>query len=305
MPELPEVETMVRGIRPTLENQRIVEAVVVDPFLLQGAQPDEFERQVSGSEVSSVSRRGKWVVITLKNNRGIIVIQPRMTGGFRVTEPTRPEHIRVLFRLGEPGRSVWFSDARRLGKVIWYPDRATAEVAFARSHGPDALAITAEDLASRLARTSRGIKPTLMDQKVLAGIGNIYADETLFRARIHPERPASTLTRPEVDLLHAAIGSILAEAILAEGSSFDAGYQTVWGGEGGFLNQNAMYGRGGKPCPGCSGLVSKVKIAGLIGRPTHYCPTCQTLDGGTTTVITATPEPAAGRPKGKKPKGKG
>ena len=153
--------------------------------------------------------------------------------------------------------------------------------------------ITADDLAGRLGRTTRGIKPTLMDQKILAGIGNIYADETLFRARIHPERPASTLTRPEIDRLHAAIGSVLAEAILAEGSSFDAGYKTVWGGEGGFLNQNAMYGRGGQPCPGCSGPVSKVKIAGLIGRPTHFCPTCQTLDGGTTTVITAAPTPAA------------
>ena len=305
MPELPEVETMIRGIRPTLENQRIVEAVVVDPFLLQGAKPEEFERQVSGSEVSSVVRRGKWVVITLKKDRGVIVIQPRMTGGFRVTEPTRPEHIRVLFRLGEPGRSVWFSDARRLGKVIWYPDITIAEVAFARSHGPDALVITADDLASRLKRTSRGIKPTLMDQKVLAGIGNIYADETLFRARIHPERPASTLTRPEVDRLHEAIGSVFAEAILAEGSSFDAGYQTVWGGEGGFLNQNAMYGRGGQPCPGCAGPVSKVKIAGLIGRPTHYCPTCQTLDGGTTNVIMATPDPATHQPKGKTQERKG
>ena len=108
-------------------------------------------------------------------------------------------------------------------------------------------------------------------------------------ARVHPERKADTLTPPETTRIHAAIGSVLAEAILAEGSSFDAGYKTVWGGEGGFLNQNAMYGRGGKPCPGCSGPVHKVKIAGLIGRPTHYCPTCQVLDGGTTTVVVAAP----------------
>ncbi len=134
--------------------------------------------------------------------------------------------------------------------MAWYADDEAAEAAFARSHGPDALVIAADDLADRLARTTRGIKPTLMDQKVLAGIGNIYADETLFRSRIHPERPADVLTRAEVDRLHAAIGSVLAEAIEAEGSSFDAGYKTVWGGEGGFLNQNAMYGRGGKPCPG-------------------------------------------------------
>ena len=292
MPELPEVETMVRGLRPALAGGTITEAVMVDPFLLQGCSVEEFERRVSGSEVRGVDRRGKWVVIGLSSGRGTIVIQPRMTGGFRLAEPTRPEHIRVFFRLGEPGKAVWFSDPRRLGKVAWYPDDAAAEAAFARSHGPDALVITADDLAARLARTARGIKPTLMDQKVLAGIGNIYADETLFRSRIHPERPAKTLPRADVDRLHAAIGSVLAEAIAAEGSSFDAGYKTVWGGEGGFLNQNAMYGRGGQPCPGCSGPVSKVKIAGLIGRPTHYCPTCQTLDGGTTVVIAA-PEPVA------------
>ena len=275
MPELPEVETMVRGLKPVLEGERIAEATMVDPFLLQGCSREEFEGRVSRSEVRSVTRRGKWVVIGLGSSQGTIVIQPRMTGGFRLAEPDRPEHIRVLFRLGTPGKSVWFCDPRRLGKVAWYADEQASEAAFARSHGPDALVISVEDLAGRLTRTSRGIKPTLMDQKVLAGIGNIYADEVLFRSRIHPERPASTLGLAEVERLHAAIGSVLAEAILAEGSSFDAGYRTVLGLEGGFLAQNAMYGRGGQPCPGCSGPVSKVKIAGLIGRPTHYCPTCQ------------------------------
>ena len=126
-------------------------------------------------------------------------------------------------------------------------------------------------------RTARGIKPTLMDQKVLAGIGNIYADEVLFRSRLHPERPASSLSKSEVDRLHQAIGKVLAEAIEAEGSSFDAGYRTVLGLEGGFLAQNAMYGRGGQPCPSCSGPIVKAKIAGLVGRPTHYCPNCQVL----------------------------
>ena len=124
----------------------------------------------------------------------------------------------------------------------------------------------------RLARTGRGIKPTLMDQKVLAGIGNIYADEILFRARLHPERIAARLSAREVDRLHAAIGEVLAEAIAAEGSSFDAGYRTVLGLEGGFLAQNAMYGRGGKPCPSCGSAILKTRIAGLIGRPTHFCP---------------------------------
>ena len=277
MPELPEVETMVRGLRPALQGRTIEIASVLDPFLLQGVTAEEFERRVSGAGVRSVGRRGKWVVIELIIDKGYIVIQPRMTGGFWLIPPERPEHIRVTFALRGPEQSVWFCDSRRLGKIAWYPDQALAEAAFARSHGPDALEITAEDLAGRLARTSRGIKPTLMDQKILAGIGNIYADEVLFRSRLHPERLASSLTKLEVLRIHQAIGEVLAEAILAEGSSFDSGYKTVLGLEGGFLAQNAMYGRGGQPCPSCSGPILKAKIAGLIGRPTHYCPQCQPL----------------------------
>lgn len=279
MPELPEVETMVRGLRPVLVGQRLQAVRVLDPFLLQGCTAKQIEAKACKSLVTSVQRRGKWVVITLESLRGLIVIQPRMTGGFWLIPPTREDHVRMTFHLEGSANPVWFCDTRRLGKIAWYPDQESAEAAFAHSHGPDALAITSDDLAQRLARTSRGIKPTLMDQKVLAGIGNIYADETLFRARIHPERVASSLRSDEVIRLHAAIGSILEEAIAAEGSSFDAGYRTVLGLEGGFLAQNAMYGRGGKPCPGCGSAIIKAKIAGLIGRPTHYCSTCQPIEG--------------------------
>lgn len=275
MPELPEVETMVRGLRPALEGRAIRRLTVHDPSLLQGCTAEEIERRGRDAVVDRVSRRGKWVAIALVGDGGLIVIQPRMTGGFWLVSPPRPEHVRVTFDLARPGGTVWFSDARRLGKVAWHPDADSAEAAFARSHGPDALAITAEQLAERLARTGRGIKPALMDQKILAGVGNIYADETLFQARIHPERPASGLTRAEVDRLRSAIVDVLARAIDAEGSSFDAGYRTVLGLEGGFLARNAMYGRGGQPCPGCGGVIVKAKIAGLISRPTHYCPACQ------------------------------
>jgi formamidopyrimidine-DNA glycosylase len=277
MPELPEVETMVRGLRPSLVEQVIDALTVHDPFLLQGVTAEEFESRVGGASVRSVSRRGKWVVIELASDRGIIVIQPRMTGGFWLIPPDRPEHIRVTFGMREPQGSVWFCDARRLGKIAWFATESEAEAAFGRSHGPDALEILLEDLAERLSKTGRGIKPTLMDQKVLAGIGNIYADEVLFRSRIHPERAASGLSKAEIERLHRAIGEVLVEAIAAEGSSFDAGYRTVLGLEGGFLAKNAMYGRGGKPCPACSEPILKTKIAGLVGRPTHYCPKCQVL----------------------------
>ena len=277
MPELPEVETMVRGLRPALTGFRVREATVHDPFLLQTGTAEEFARRVSGAKVEGVTRRGKWVVISLADGLGLIVIQPRMTGGFWLVSPVRHDHVRLTFRMDGPVEMVWFCDNRRLGKIAWYAGPADAEAAFARAHGPDALEIGRDDLAGRLKRTGRAIKPTLMDQKVLAGIGNIYADEVLFRARVHPERVASGLKPDEVGRIHEAIGGVLAEAIAAEGSSFDAGYRTVLGLEGGFLNQNAMYGRGGQPCPSCGGNVLKTKIAGLIGRPTHYCPSCQPL----------------------------
>lgn len=277
MPELPEVETMVRGLRPALVGMHIQEAVVHDPFLLQPRAASDFESKVNGSIVDRVERRGKWVVIVLGQHRGTIVIQPRMTGGFWLVTPDRPDHVRLTFRLVAPGKTIWFCDNRRLGKIAWYEDSTVAETAFQRSQGPDALEIAADELLARLKKTSRGIKPTLMDQKVVAGIGNIYADEVLFRSRLHPERRASGLSKGEVSRLHVAISEVLDEAIAAEGSSFDAGYRTVLGLEGGFLAKNAMYGRGGLPCPACGTLVFKTKIAGLLGRPTHYCPSCQRL----------------------------
>ncbi|QEH36626.1 Formamidopyrimidine-DNA glycosylase [Aquisphaera giovannonii] len=275
MPELPEVETMVRGLRPVLEGRRVERMDLHDPSMLRGCEAREFGRLGRGVDVIEVRRRGKWVVIGLADHRGLIVIQPRMTGGFWLVEPSRMEHVRLSIRLASPGGIVWFCDARRLGRIEWFADQAAAEGAFARSHGPDALAITAEELAARLKTTRRGIKPALMDQKVLAGIGNIYADEVLHASGIHPQRVASRLTREEYARLHAAIGRVLAVAIEAEGSSFDAGYRTVLGLEGGFLAMNSAYGRAGEPCRTCGGPIQKTKIPGLIGRPTYLCPACQ------------------------------
>jgi formamidopyrimidine-DNA glycosylase len=278
MPELPEVETMVRGLRPVLLGSRLERLEVRDRSLVQGCSAAQLTRRGRGATVVDVARRGKWVVLDLADHRGILVIQPRMTGGFWLVDPPRPDHIRLAFHLDKPRATVWYCDRRRLGKICWYAHAPGAAQAFARSHGPDALAIGRDQLAERLARTARGIKPTLMDQKVLAGIGNIYADEVLFQARIHPERGAATLSAAEVDRLHQAIAEVLTRAIALEGSSFDAGYRTVLGLEGGFLAQNAVYGRENLPCQACERPILKTRIAGLIGRPTYYCPLCQARD---------------------------
>ena len=275
MPELPEVETMVRGLRPAMTGRSLHRIEVLDSSLLQGCSARGLARVGRGATVSSVGRKGKWVVVTLADDRGIIVIQPRMTGGFWLKKPERASHIRLVFHLDEPRAMVWYCDTRRLGRIRWYATAEEAAEGFRRSHGPDALEITRQELGERLSRTARGIKPALMDQKVLAGIGNIYADEVLHAARIHPERPARALSADMIDRLYAAIHDVLAKAISLEGSSFDTGYRTVLGLEGGFLAENSVYGRENLPCRDCCEPIVKTRIAGLIGRPTYFCPRCQ------------------------------
>jgi formamidopyrimidine-DNA glycosylase len=275
VPELPEVETMVRGLRPVLEGRTLRGLRVLDEHLLVGCDGKLLARVAHGASVLSVTRRGKWVVLTLGPTGGCIVIQPRMTGGFWLVPPDRPEHVRLLFEVRGRRQPVWFCDTRRLGKIAWHESGELAEAAFESSHGPDALKIDVGTLRKRLSQTGRAIKPALMDQKVLAGIGNIYADEILHCAAIHPQHPANRLRSAESVRLHQAIGQVLHAAIAAEGSSFDAGYRTVLGLEGGFLSQNSAYGREGLPCRRCGVAIERIRFAGLIGRSTYFCPGCQ------------------------------
>jgi formamidopyrimidine-DNA glycosylase len=287
MPELPEVETMVRGLRPVLEGRVLCGLRLLDASQLQGCTVEQVEKAARGARIEQVARRGKWVVIRFGAAGGCIVFQPRMTGGFWLVPPPRMDHVRAIFDIEGQCRTVWFCDTRRLGRILWLPTPEAARSAFAGAHGPDALEIELADLARRLARTNRAIKPVLMDQKVLAGIGNIYADEILHRAGLHPQRRAATLKRAAIARLHPAIREVLLEAIAAEGASFDAGYRTVLGREGGFLSKNAVYGRAGQPCRICRSPIERIHFTGLIGRSTYLCPTCQPR--------TAKPRPSAKR----------
>jgi len=275
MPELSEVETMVRGLRPAICGRSLRRIEVLDRSLLHGCSARRLAGAGRGATVSEVVRRGKWVVVTLADHRGIIVIQPRMTGGFWIKKPEQTNHIRLVFHLDKPRAMIWYCDTRRLGRISWFASAEEAAEGFSQSHGPDALEITRQELGARLSRTGRGIKPALMDQKLLAGIGNIYADEVLHMARIHPERAANALSAVMIDRLHTAIQTVLERAICLEGSSFDGAYRTVLGLEGGFLAENSVYGRESLPCRACSEPIVKTRIAGLIGRPTYFCPRCQ------------------------------
>lgn len=276
MPELPEVETMVRGLRPALVGATLQELEILDPFLIHGTTTDRIRQAYVKQEIKAVHRRGKWVL--LESLAGpTLVIEPRMTGGFWLVPPDRPEHARVVFHTNIAPFTIWFCDIRRLGRIRLYANLAAAGTAIARSQAEDALVISLESLAARLKKTERSIKPALMDQKIVSGIGNIYADEILFASRIHPERVSSKLRAAEIGRIHANIAVVLERAIEAEGTSFDAGYRTVLGLEGGFLAINAMYGHEGEPCPACGTPIIKTEIIGLANRPTHYCPSCQTL----------------------------
>lgn len=276
MPELPEVETMVRGLRPAMLNAGIRLIEILDAFPLRDTSPEMVRQAFESTTITNIHRRGKWVI--LENDSGhVLVIEPRMTGGFWLVPPDRPEHIRVIFHTTIAPHTVWFCDIRRLGRIRLFASMTEADAAIRKSQAEDALTISAETLGEKLKKTSRPIKPALMDQKIVSGVGNIYADEILFASRVHPEQIASSLKAREIKEIHKNMSVILNQAIEAEGTSFDAGYRTVLGLEGGFLNINAMYGHGGEPCPACQTPIIKTQITGLANRPTHYCPNCQKL----------------------------
>ncbi len=274
MPELPEVETMVRGLRMVMEGRRIQSVRVFDPFLLEKVSRRRFEQTLTGKRVRRIWRKGKWVVIELAGGFSA-VIQPRMTGGFRASmDGNRPAHSRILFRVDGPHHHVWFCDTRRLGRVALVDEVELAAKLSADHHGPEATDITATELAAALAGTKRPIKAALLDQRVVSGIGNIYADESLFDARIHPERRANQLTAAEVRKLCRSIRRIIRLAISMQGTTM-RNYFNVFGEAGSFQDRHRVYGRKDDPCVRCKTPIVRANIDGLLGRSTHYCPTCQ------------------------------
>jgi formamidopyrimidine-DNA glycosylase len=278
MPELPEVETMVRGLRSVLEGRRIVAVRVLDTLLLERVTRAKYERSLRGQIVDRVWRRGKWVVFETAGGHST-VIQPRMTGGFRAGMDERPEHGRIHFRIDGPHRHVWYCDTRRLGRVSLVDQEGLAEKLSADHHGPEATNITVAELAGALAGVRRPIKAALLDQKLVSGIGNIYADECLFEARIHPERRAEDLTGDEVKRLCRAIHRIINLAIRLQGTTM-RNYFNVFGEPGSFQDRHRVYGREQEPCTRCGTRIVRANILGLIGRSTHYCPACQPRGGG-------------------------
>ncbi len=273
MPELPEVETTVRLLRPRLVGRVIRGARVLWERSLGGQRAADFASRVSGARIARAWRRAKFVVLDLERggrSAGALLCHLRMTGRLYLRGESEglEEYIRVRLPL-DRGELV-FLDVRKLGRLRHFE---APETVFAQL-GPEPLEDSFDVESFRAAlRARRGrLKSLLLDQSFVAGLGNIYVDEALHRARLHPLARADRLRRADVDRLHAAIRSTLLEAIEREGSSFDAFYRTPEGQPGSFQDQFQVYGRAGEPCRTCATPIRRIVVG---QRGTHFCQRCQ------------------------------
>lgn len=270
MPELPEVETVVRGLRGPLIGRR-VEGLWHDwPRTIHSPNPAEFAARIAGQTFRAVERRAKYILCYTEDE--LLVVHLKMTGRLYVTDDSAVHDADrwVHFRLQlDGGRQLRFSDARKFGKV-YLTDRIES---IAGGLGPEPLtdSFTVAALAERLAGRHKAIKALLLDQSFVAGVGNIYADEALHRAGIHPLRPADSLTGDEIGRLHAAIRAALTAGIDHEGASINW-YRKPDGTPGESQHHLRAYGQTGLPCVVCGHPIARMRVA---QRGTHFCPVCQ------------------------------
>jgi len=276
MPELPEVETMRRGIAGIV-GSRVVDCGPVKclrkPILISPAAAT-FRKRAIGTTVAAVERLGKRVVLRL-DSADSIVIEPRMTGLVLVTDPPSEEHLRFHFRLqGGSIPEFWYWDRRGLGSVRLFQPKEFATTFGPEKLGPDALVLSAKELRERLQSSRREIKVALLDQRVVTGIGNLYASEILHLAQIHPQRRCDQLQTRHWQAIHAAMLEVLEEAIRYEGSTLgDGTYRNALNEAGGYQNHHRVYARAGEVCRSCArGAIERIVQA---QRSTFFCPRCQ------------------------------
>lgn len=274
MPELPEVETVVRLIRPRLTGRRIEGVRVEWERTLGGMRPAAFQRAVQGATIGRIWRRGKYIVADLERGghpAGHLLGHLRMSGRLHVDPasiaPGPHERLRLFL---DDGGALRFVDVRKFGRFA-YVERADTALA---ALGPEPLGeeFTRAWFRAGLRSRRRVLKPLLLDQTFVCGLGNIYVDEALHRARLHPLRRCDRITAQAADRLHGQIQMTLEEAIAREGSSFDTFYRTPEGRPGSFQDQFQVYGRQGKPCLSCGAPIRRLVVA---QRGTHVCLRCQ------------------------------
>ena len=266
MPELPEVETIIRGLRRRVLNRRIANVEFLLPKLVVG-NVDQTAARLRGQRIVGIRRHGKYIVFELERGRrrSCLVVHLRMTGNFIVDGDAGP-HTRAIVAL-QGGPTLLYHDMRKFGRWQWserLPERL-------RELGPEPLEITLEDFAKRIRSRHAMVKAVLLDQEFLRGLGNIYADEALFRARLHPKANTAKIGAKRAGRLHAAIRDVLTEAI-AQGGSTIINYVDSEGAQGYFQLQTYVYGKTGEPCKVCRGKIRRTLVA---SRSTHYCSKCQ------------------------------
>jgi formamidopyrimidine-DNA glycosylase len=261
MPELPEVETVVRTLRPAIVGRRILNAELTGLRVLIGSAR-ETAAALAGRKILAVERHGKFIAIRL--DRGYLVVHLGMTGRLLIDgELSKWTH--AVFTLDRG--SLLYEDPRQFGRIE-YGDELPARVA---ALGPEPLEVTLEEFARRLKQRKSPIKAVLLNQAVVRGVGNIYADEALFRAGVHPKRVASSLRKDRVERVFNAMREVLVEAIESRGSSVSS-YVDADGNRGGFQTSHRVYQRTGEPCVNCAAPIRRIVVG---QRSTHYCAKCQ------------------------------
>src|SRR5688500_9317363 len=269
MPELPEVETVRLRIAPVLEGRTLERVEIEDPRLVMPREPLEVAAELEGERVARVDRRGKYLVVRFESGRTLL-IHLRMTGTVLQDPPGDLPHRRALLRLDD-GTLVAYRDVRRFGTWLLL-EPGELEPYLARKVGAEPLgAFTARALGERLAGRRAPLKGAILDQRTVAGVGNIYADEALWYARLHPLRPAGGLGGDELRRLHRGIRRALELGIRRQGSTLSA-YRLPDGSSGAMQREFKAYGRTGEPCDRCGTPIEKTRVA---GRGTWFCPQCQ------------------------------
>jgi formamidopyrimidine-DNA glycosylase len=272
MPELPEVETVVRDLRPQLTGRRVI-SVQTSGLKLRKPWSADLGHALIGTKIKGVERRGKWIVVGLQGGR-YFVLHLGMTGQLTVVKAGEPlaNHVHLILGLNDGKRQLRFRDVRRFGSATLYADAGEMEQFFAAAKlGPEPFELKPAYWKERLGRAERSLKAILLDQRVVAGVGNIYADESLFQAGLHPARLGREVNRAEADRLRRAVVVVLNRAIERRGSSI-RDYVGGNGRRGGYQDEFRVYGRKGEPCPRCRTPIERIRLA---GRSTHFCPRCQ------------------------------
>jgi formamidopyrimidine-DNA glycosylase len=269
VPELPEVETVVRDLRPHLAGRRIIGARS-GTKALRGGFPAGGTKHIIGRTITTVRRRGKWIIMDL--DRGQLVVHLGMTGRLTTGCADRPveTHTHFVADLDDEGQ-LRFRDTRRFGSVTVYSENGAAESYLSERLGPEPCDLGRSEFRRALAATARSVKAVLLDQRIVAGVGNIYADEALFEARLAPAQLGRATTPAEAERLRKAIVRVITRAIECRGSTI-RDYVDGHGGEGSFQDEFRAYGRTGEPCVRCRTPIARIRLA---GRSTHYCPKCQ------------------------------